>query len=136
MNDLFLKIVAGEIPCDKVYEDEGTFAFLDINPTTKGHTLVVPKTYTRNLFSMTAEEFGRLMQTAHKVAHALQKATGAEGINIIMNNEAAAGQIVFHAHVHVIPRWTEDGAFPKPNHTTYTEGEKELFLEKIKKALL
>ncbi len=136
MNDLFLKIIAGEIPCDKVYEDEETFAFLDINPTTKGHTLVVPKKYSRNLFTLNEGEFGRLMQTAHKVAHALQKVTGAEGINIIMNNEAAAGQIVFHAHVHVIPRWMEDNAFPKPNHTTYAEGEKDTLVEKIKTALL
>lgn len=131
MEDLFSKIIAGEIPCTKVYEDDETFAFLDINPCSKGHTLVVPKKHSRNIFTMTAEEFGKLMQTAHKISAALKAATNADGINVIMNNEAAAGQVVFHAHIHLIPRHTDDHVFPKPNHTTYAEGEMESVAQKI-----
>ena len=136
MNDLFLKIIRGEIPSTKVYEDSETYAFLDIQPASKGHTLVVPKTYTRNLFSMTEKEFGRLMETVHKVALAIKTATNADGVNIIMNNEPAADQAVFHAHVHIIPRTEGDNVFTPPNHTEYTEGEEALYAEKIKSALV
>ncbi len=136
MNDLFLKIIAGDIPCAKIYEDEMTFAFLDIKPCAKGHTLVVPKKYTRNLFTMDAKEFGVLMEATHKIARAVQKATGAEGINLVMNNEAAAGQEIFHAHIHIIPRTPDDGVFLPPTHQTYEEGEMELFAKKITSAFV
>lgn len=136
MNDLFLKIVSGEIPSARVYEDEETFAFLDIKPCAKGHTLVIPKTYTRDIFSIGEKEFGRLMETVHKIAHALKKTTNAEGMNIVMNNEAAAGQEVFHAHIHVIPRHKDDGVFTPPKHTTYEEGEMDEYAKKIKGALM
>lgn len=136
MNELFLKIISGELPCSKIYEDTETFAFLDIKPCAKGHTLVVPKAYTRNLFLMNERDFGRLMETVHKVAHAVKIATNADGINIVINNEAAAGQEVFHTHVHIIPRHTNDGVFAPPKHETYTDGEMNTFAEKITSALI
>lgn len=135
MDDLYLKIIAKEIPSSCVYEDAETIAFLDINPCTKGHTLVVPKKFTRNLMTMTGAEFGYLMETVHRVAHAVIRATNADGVNLIMNNEAAAGQEVFHAHVHIIPRHTGDSVFTPPTYETYADGEKTLYAEKIKAAL-
>ena len=135
MEDLFLKIVAGEIPCSRVYEDAQFFAFLDIKPINKGHTLVIPKRKYRNIFDMDADTFASLGKAAHHVALAVKKATGADGINITMNNEAAAGQDVFHAHMHVIPRFTDDYVFTPPHHTTYDEGEKDVVAEKIRQSL-
>lgn len=126
MDDLFLKIIQGEIPSTKIYEDEHIFAFLDINPVHKGHTLVIPKEKVRNALDASPESFATLAKGAQKVAQAIQKATGADGVNIIMNNEAAAGQEVFHAHFHVIPRYANDGVFQRPTHTKYENDEERL----------
>ncbi len=105
---LFCKIVAGEIPTEKVYEDAYTFAFLDINPNNFGHTLVLPKEHSENIFDTSEEILRHMHASAQKIARAL-KQTGAEGINIISNNGPAAGQVIFHAHIHVIPRYRDDG---------------------------
>lgn len=105
---IFCKIVAGKIPAELVYENEHTFAFLDINPNSFGHTLVLPKQHHENIFDMPPAVVCEVYTTVQKIARALEK-TGAEGVNIIANNNIAAGQIVFHAHVHVIPRKTDDG---------------------------
>lgn len=112
MNDLFLKIIAGEIPSEKIYEDEHVYAFLDIRPTVTGHTLVVPKKYSRNIFDANDETLSRTIIGVKKVAEAVKRAMGADGINIISNNEPAAGQLVFHLHFHVIPRYKNDGLEP------------------------
>ena len=114
---VFTKIIKREIPAEIVYEDENVIAFLDAAPNNPGHTLVVPKTPSRNLFSMTEEEWATLMRAVWKVAHAVKDAVGAEGVNVNMNNEAAAGQSVFHAHIHVIPRYEGDG------HRLFTPGK-------------
>lgn len=135
MHDLFLKIIRGEIPSHKLYEDEKTYAFLDINPHNKGHALVVPKTYFRNVFDIDEETFCALMKTVKKLAPAIQKATGAHGINIGMNNESAAGQIVFHAHVHIIPRFENDQIYQPAKHMKYEDGEKEAIAESIRSFL-
>jgi len=109
MNDcIFCKIIAGEIPSEKIYEDEHTYAFLDINPNNFGHTLVLPKEHYENVFDLPTDLLQHMQATAQKVAKAL-KQFGAEGVNIISNNDKAAGQLVFHAHMHVIPRYTDDG---------------------------
>ncbi|MBM7643459.1 HIT family protein [Streptococcus loxodontisalivarius] len=117
-NCIFCKIVAGEIPSSKVYEDDEVLAFLDISQTTKGHTLLIPKKHVRNVLDMdqaTAETtFARLP----KIARALQKATGAQGMNIVNNNEEIAGQTVFHAHIHLIPRYESGDGF-SINYTTH-----------------
>jgi histidine triad (HIT) family protein len=133
---VFERIIAREIPADIVYEDEETLAFLDIAPNNPGHTLVVPKEYSRNIFDISEESWLAVMRTAHKLAPAIMKAVGADGINIAMNNEAAAGQIVFHTHVHLIPRYEGDGFKHFPPGTYPKEGEDKLIAEKIRSELL
>ncbi|HEP1471310.1 protein hit [Streptococcus pyogenes] len=107
-NCIFCSIIQGDIPSSKVYEDEQVLAFLDISQTTKGHTLVIPKQHVRNLLEMTAEIASHLFARIPKIARAIQSATGATAMNIINNNEALAGQTVFHAHVHLVPRYNEE----------------------------
>ncbi|MDO4205663.1 MAG: HIT family protein [Streptococcus gallolyticus] len=104
-NCIFCKIIAGDIPSSKVYEDDQVLAFLDISQTTKGHTLLIPKEHVRNVLAMSQETSEILFARLPKVARAVQKATGAVGMNILNNNEEVAGQTVFHAHVHLIPRY-------------------------------
>ncbi|MDQ7033210.1 MAG: HIT family protein [Desulfonauticus sp.] len=106
---IFCKIVKGEIPCAKIYETQNILAFLDIAPIHKGHTLVIPKEHFPTLLDLPAELGQELLETMQKVAKALQVTVKAEGINIGMNNFKPAGQIVFHAHFHVIPRYANDG---------------------------
>lgn len=107
-NCIFCSIIQGDIPSSKVYEDEQVLAFLDISQTTKGHTLVIPEQHVRNLLEMTAETASHLFARIPKIARAIQSATGATAMNIINNNEALAGQTVFHAHVHLVPRYNEE----------------------------
>ncbi len=103
-NNIFAKILRGEIPCHKVYEDEATLAFMDVMPQADGHTLVIPKSPSRNLLDADPAILGALMATVQKVANAVRQAFGADGILIKQFNEPAAGQTVFHLHFHVIPR--------------------------------
>ena len=104
---IFCKIVKGEVPADKVYEDDNTFAFLDINPTTAGHTLVIPKNHSETIMDMKKEDLDKLIETVQKVSIALEKYS--EGVNLLQNNHEVAGQIVPHVHFHVIPRKAGDG---------------------------
>ena len=110
-NCIFCKIIAGEIPSTKIYEDDNLVAFLDITQTTKGHTLVVPKTHTRNLLAMAPEQASQLFSKIPEIANKLVDSLGAKGMNILQNNEEIAGQTVFHTHVHLIPRYAEDDGF-------------------------
>ena len=103
-DNVFAKILRGEIPCHKVHEDEHTLAFMDVMPQADGHTLVIPKSSSRNLLDADPAALGPLMASVQKVAAAVQKAFGAEGILIQQFNEPAAGQTVFHLHVHILPR--------------------------------
>ena len=106
---IFCKILAGEIPASKVYEDEQVLAFLDISQVTPGHTLVVPKEHHRNLLEMDAASASQLFAKIPVIAQKVMKATQAYGMNIIANCEEDAGQTVFHTHVHLVPRYgTED----------------------------
>lgn len=102
-NNIFARILRGEIPCHKVYEDQDAIAFMDIMPQAPGHTLVVPKAASRNLLDADPASLGRLMAVVQKVAVAAKAAFEADGIRITQFNEAPAGQTVFHLHVHVIP---------------------------------
>lgn len=104
---LFCKIINGEIPSLKVYEDEHVFAFMDIMPLTKGHTLLIPKTHCKDLFEMPEEVARNLYAAAPKVANAIKAAFQPAGMNTVNNNGAAAGQTVFHYHLHLIPRYDE-----------------------------
>ena len=102
---IFCQIVSGQIPSSKVYEDEEVLAFLDITQVTTGHTLVIPKKHYRNMLEMDAEAASSLFARVPKIAKQLQEKLGASGVNIINNNEEAAGQTVFHTHVHLLPRF-------------------------------
>jgi len=106
---LFCKIIKGEIPSAKVYEDEHSFAFLNIRPINPGHTLLVPKKHFANLYEMPDEILANLAPIIKKLGVAIKKAVSADGINIGMNNDPAAGQLVFHAHIHIMPRFKNDG---------------------------
>ena len=111
-NNIFAKILRGEFPCHKVCEDDKTLAFLDIMPRAPGHTLVLPKAPARNLLDVDPADLAHVMQVAQKIAKASMKVFGADGITIQQFNESAGGQVVFHLHVHVIPR--HEGAAMKP----------------------
>jgi histidine triad (HIT) family protein len=111
-NNIFAKILRGELPCYKVYEDDKAFAFLDIMPRSPGHTLVLPKAPARNILDVGASDLSHVMMVAQKIAKAATKAFSADGITIQQFNEGAGGQVVFHLHVHVIPR--RSGAAMKP----------------------
>ncbi len=105
---IFCKIVKGEIPSHKIYEDEHVIAFLDINPLSEGHTLVVPKKHSKNFLEMEKDNVEKLFAVVQKVAKAIKKSINAEGLNISTNIESAAGQVVMHTHIHVFPRWHKD----------------------------
>ena len=132
---IFTKIIDREIPAAIVYEDDKVIAFLDINPINKGHTLIVPKEAFENIYDGSPENLGYLMQVAKKVSLAVAKAMDADGVNIIMNNNESAGQEVFHAHLHVIPRFKDDQAFPTPKHDAYEEDEEALVATQIQAAI-
>lgn len=106
---IFCKIVAGEIPSHKVYEDDEALAFLDINPVNPGHTLVIPKIHYPDLLNTPAPALAALMAAIRQIAPGILKAVGAEGFNLGVNNGRAAGQIIFHTHFHIMPRFSSDG---------------------------
>ncbi len=104
-DNIFAKILRGEIPCYRVYEDDVALAFLDIMPQADGHTLVIPKLAVRGLPDMPVDSWGPFMQRVQKVAKAIKVAMAAEGLNLRQFDGAAGGQTVFHFHMHIIPRW-------------------------------
>ena len=132
---IFEKIVAGEIPADKVYETDETLAFLSIEPINKGHTLLIPKKVVKDITELEEKEGHALIQALPKIARAVKKATGAPGVNIFVNNGAEAGQEVFHLHFHVIPRFSRD-EFPSIPHASYeNDEEKKKCAEDIQNAI-
>ena len=104
-NNVFAKILRGEMPCEKIYEDEHTLAFMDIMPRADGHVLVVPKNPARNLLDADPQDLGRAMITVQKLARAVMVGMKADGITVQQFNESAGGQVVFHLHFHILPRW-------------------------------
>ncbi|HEV2000033.1 MAG TPA: HIT family protein [Xanthobacteraceae bacterium] len=111
-NNLFAKILRGDLPSYKVYEDDKALAFLDIMPRAPGHTLVLPKAAARNVFDVAPDDLAHVMKVAQRVAKAAKDVFGADGITLQQFNEKAGGQVVFHLHVHVIPR--KEGVALKP----------------------
>ena len=107
---IFCAIAAGEIPSFKVYEDEQVLAYLDINPFSKGHTLVIPKKHSAGLVDTDDETLAVVIARVKKVAAHLKEKLGCDGFNIVQNNGEAAGQTVRHVHFHIVPRWTGDDA--------------------------
>ena len=103
-NNIFAKILRGEFPCYKVYEDGHVLAFLDIMPRSPGHTLVIPKAPARNILDINVDDYLHVARATHRIAAAAKKAFDADGITVQQFNEAAGGQVVFHLHVHVMPR--------------------------------
>ena len=106
---LFTRIIRGEIPCHRVYEDEHVFAFLDVGPLSDGHTLVIPKEAVATLDQLSDESAAALGRVLPRLCRAVMKATGATAYNVLQNNGAAAHQAVFHVHVHIIPKLGEAG---------------------------
>ena len=111
-NNVFAKILRGELPSHKVYEDDRAFAFLDIMPRAPGHTLVIPKAPARNILDVKPDDLAHVMQVAQKIAQAAMTVFSADGITVQQFNEPAGGQVVFHLHVHIIPR--REGVQLKP----------------------
>ena len=105
---IFCKFVAGELPAEKVDEDEHTIAFMDLNPWTRGHALVVPRNHARNLWEVDAEDLSRTVVAAQRLALRVRDRLDADGVNLLNSCEPAAWQTVFHLHVHVIPRYEDD----------------------------
>src|SRR3989344_2012885 len=106
---LFCRIIRKEIPADIVYEDESIIAFFDINPANKGHTLVMPKNHSNNLLEDNEDDLKNISIAVKNIGNAIMKATDAEGLNIISNINSVAGQVIFHTHVHIVPRFKDDG---------------------------
>ena len=131
---IFCKIVRGEIPSFKVYEDEHVLAFLDIHPANPGHTLVIPKNHAGNIFEVSPEEWARVTEATRMLAGVIERALDAKGINLMMNNREHAGQVVDHAHVHIIPRFTGD-SHRHWAHSEYKDDEAQSVQEKIRAAL-
>lgn len=131
---IFCKIVRGELPSYKVYEDDKVIAFLDIRPVNAGHTLVVPKNHATNIFDIAPEDWIAVAEAVRKLSIVIEKAVSADGINIAMNNREHAGQLVDHPHVHIIPRHKGDGLRLMPQRN-YNEHEAEDTAEKIRTAL-
>lgn len=105
-NNVFGKILRGEIPCHKVFEDDKTLVFMDVMPRSKGHCLVIPKNPSRNLLDISESDLSAVINVVRKVAIAAKAALGAEGVTIQQFNETAAGQEVFHTHFHILPRYS------------------------------
>lgn len=120
-DNVFAKILRGELPCHKVYEDEQTLAFLDIMPRADGHTLVIPKAPARNIFDIRTEDLAAVVATAHRLAPVLRAVTGAHGMTIQQFNENAGGQVVFHYHLHLIPRWNDQPMRPAMSYKAQPE---------------
>jgi histidine triad (HIT) family protein len=122
MSCIFCKIVAGESPAHVVYEDDLTLAFMDKYPIATGHTLVIPKRHVENVYELGDEDAAAVMRATARVARAIKLALKPHGINLLQSNERAAGQDIFHFHMHVVPRWHGDGLItPRHFHRQVTE---------------
>jgi histidine triad (HIT) family protein len=127
---IFCKIIRRELPCAKIYEDKEFLAFLDIRPINPGHALIIPKIHCKNLLDFPKSEETDLFEFIKKVATAVVKTVNADGFNLGMNNGEAAGQVVHHAHFHIIPRFSNDGLHHWPNKQ-YAEGEMQQMQKRI-----
>ncbi len=128
---MFCNIAAGKVASMKVYEDNQFVAFFDLYPANKGHVLVAPKRHAETLMDLTEEEMAGIALLSQRVAGALKKALNCDGTNLLQNNGEAAGQLIFHAHFHVIPRFKDDGLQLKWPRNLYSEGEMEQYKNKI-----
>ncbi len=134
-NCLFCKIIAKEIPSTPVYEDDHVYAFLDIHPVHPGHVLVVPTQHTSGFLEADPSLLDAWIRGAQKIARAVKIGTGADGINLLQNEGAVAGQVIPHLHLHIIPRFANDGLRHWPSQEYASEEEKKALAEKIRMAL-
>ena len=132
---VFCRMVAGEIPVTKVYEDEGVFAFLDIGPISDGHTLVIPKEHCTRIHECGSDVLADVASRLGKIAKAVTMAMGSDAYNVLSNNGAAAGQVVDHLHFHIIPRKTGDRVFTEWPSYRYKAGQIEKLAAKIREHL-
>ena len=132
---LFCKMVAGQIPVVKIYEDEDVLSFLDIGPISDGHTLVIPKQHFEKLHDCPSELLGRVTKRLGKIAAAVIAAMNSDGYNVLCNNGRAAGQLVEHLHFHIIARRNGDGLFDRWAAYRYEQGRIEVIAEEIRKKL-
>lgn len=134
-NCIFCKLANGDIPTATVYEDEYLRAIMDAAPANKGHIIILPKSHAANIYELEDEYVSRAFVLAKKLAEALKKLTGCDGVNILQNNGEAAGQTVFHFHVHVIPRFKDDDCTIVWKPTSYEDGEASEVAKKIAELL-
>ncbi len=134
MDCIFCKIIAGEIPAVKIYEDESVLAFLDITPVNLGHTLVIPKQHFANLLELPDDLLCLLAQAVKKIAPAVMAGVSAQGFNLGLNNGSVAGQLVGHFHWHIMPRFEADG-YKLWHGKQYEAGQADEVAEKIKENL-
>ncbi|NLP49946.1 HIT family protein [Bacillus sp. RO1] len=135
---IFCKIIDGDIPASKVYEDEHVLAFLDISQVTKGHTLVIPKVHKENIYELTPEIAEKLFKVVPKIANSIKEQFEPIGLNLLNNNGEAAGQSVFHYHLHIIPRYGKGdgfGAVWKSNQSDYTTQQLQEIASKINQGI-
>lgn|SRR3989344_8875074 len=132
---VFCKIVTGEIPSAKIYEDNEILAFLDIMPVNKGHTLVIPKEHFETLVDIPSKKLQKLIAELYKITNAVIEATNAEGFNVFINNKRVAGQAVPHAHFHIVPRYGNDKVDVRWPQGKYMKGEMEDYKKKIQNFL-
>ena len=133
---IFCKIANGEIPSSTIYEDDLFRVILDLSPATKGHALILPKKHMANIFEMDEETAEKVFVLASRIAKAMKEALNCDGLNIVQNNGEIAGQTVFHFHMHIIPRYNDDGQqinwVPKASEAA----ERDMIAEQIKNVLI
>ncbi len=135
---IFCKIIRGDIPSSKVYEDENVLAFLDLSQVTKGHTLVIPKNHQANVFELDDETAANLFRAVPKVANAIKSAFDPKALNVLNNNGEFAGQSVFHCHIHLLPRYDKSDGFGMKweiHENDYTAEERNKLADKIADAI-
>jgi len=133
-NNIFAKILRGEAPSVRVYEDDSALAFMDVMPRTPGHTLIIPKAPARNLLDISPADLAALIPTVQRIAIAAKTALEAEGVSVMQFNESAGGQVVFHLHFHVLPRW-EGVALKPPGGPMASAAELQPIADRIRAAL-
>lgn len=134
-NCVFCKIVGGEIPCFKLWEDERTLAFMDVNPANPGHALAIAKSHAKDIYAIGADDLAATALTAQRVARAVNAALAPDGINLAQANGPGAGQSVFHLHIHILPRLTGDDLKLNWGHRPGDMDEIKAVYEKVRAAI-
>ena len=131
-NCIFCKLANGEIPTNSIYEDDDFKVILDASPATKGHALILPKEHFDNLYEVDDEVAAKIMPLAKKLANHMKEKLHCDGVNVLQNNEEAAGQTVFHLHVHLVPRYAGENAILEWNHLELSDDEMKEICERLK----